>query len=178
MSMAGDLNVVTLVGRLTRDSEIRYSQKGDAVVCFSIALNRRKRNVDGSWEDEANFFNCVYFGKSAEAINQYLTKGRQVAIFGELRQNRYESDGQTRSTVEIFVNTLQLLGGNQNSGSQPRDSFDSPRQSSYSRPTSQYENKPRSQAPQRGMGSDSVDLLENVDFSGGPENYGDDPIPF
>ena len=72
MSMAGDLNVVTLVGRLTRDSEIRYSQKGDAVVRFSIALNRRKRNVDGSWEDEANFFNCVYFGKSLKETIEFI----------------------------------------------------------------------------------------------------------
>ena len=63
--MAGDLNVVTLVGRLTRDSEIRYSQKGDAVVRFSVAINRRKRNADGTWGDEVNYFNCVYFGKSA-----------------------------------------------------------------------------------------------------------------
>lgn len=177
--MAGDLNVVTLVGRLTRDSEIRYSQKGDAVVRFSVAINRRKRNGDGSWEDEVNFFNCVYFGKSAEAVNQYLTKGRQVAINGELRQNRYELDGQTRSTVEIFVNNLQLIGGSQNTQQQSRDSYDSPRQSSYSRPNSQYENRGRSQGPMQSMGSQSVDdSLENVDFSGGPENYGDDPIPF
>lgn len=177
--MAGDLNVVTLVGRLTRDSEIRYSQKGDAVVRFSVAINRRKRNADGTWGDEVNYFNCVYFGKSAEAVNQYLSKGTQVAINGELRQNRYEVEGQARSTVEVFVNSLQLLGSSQNSQQSYRDSLETPRQSSYSRPNSQYENRGRSQAPSQSMGSQSVDdSLDNVDFSGGPENYGDDPIPF
>lgn len=177
--MAGDLNVVTLVGRLTRDSEIRYSQKGDAVVRFSVAINRRKRNADGTWGDEVNYFNCVYFGKSAEAVNQYLSKGTQVAINGELRQNRYEVEGQARSTVEVFVNSLQLLGSSQNSQQSYRDSSEPARQSSYSRPNSQYENRGRSQAPSQSMGSQSVDdSLDNVDFSGGPENYGDDPIPF
>lgn len=177
--MAGDLNVVTLVGRLTRDSEIRYSQKGDAVVRFSVAINRRKRNADGTWGDEVNYFNCVYFGKSAEAVNQYLSKGTQVAINGELRQNRYEVEGQARSTVEVFVNSLQLLGSSQNSQQSYRDSSETPKQSSYSRPNSQYENRGRSQAPSQSMGSQSVDdSLDNVDFSGGPENYGDDPIPF
>ena len=175
--MAGDLNVVILVGRLTRDSEIRYSQKGDAIVRFSLAINRRKRNADG--EDEVHYFNCVYFGKAAEAVNQYLTKGRQVAINGELRQNRYEVEGQARSTVEIFVNSLQLIGGSQNTQHSNSVSFEPSRQSSYSRVNSQYENRGRSQAPSQSMGSQSVDdSLENVDFSGGPENYGDDPIPF
>ncbi len=176
--MAGDLNVVTLVGRLTRDSEIRYSQRGEAVVRFSVAVNRRKRNADGGWEDEANFFNCVYFGKSAEAVNQYLTKGRQVAVNGELRQNRYEVEGQSRSTVEIFVNNLQLIGGGQNSQGARSDFNDQPRQSSYQRNT-QYDSRAQARPQQTARPQmPTEDSLDSVDFSNGPENYGDDPIPF
>ncbi len=89
--MANDLNVVALVGRLTRDSELRYSNGGMAICRFSIAVNRRKRSGDNKWEDEANFFDCSMFGKSAEALNQYLEKvGRfpSSVSFGRTDGNR------------------------------------------------------------------------------------------
>ncbi|MGN0905544.1 MAG: single-stranded DNA-binding protein, partial [Bullifex sp.] len=157
--------------------EIRYSQGGEAVVRFSVAVNRRKRNADGSWEDEAHFFNCVYFGKSAEGVNQYLTKGRQVAINGELRQNRYEVEGQNRSTVEIFVNNLQLIGG-QNPQSGRSDYSEQPRQGSYQRNT-QFDARTQARPQQNARAQvPAEDSLDSTDFSGGPENYGDDPIPF
>ena len=108
--MANDINQVILVGRLTRDAELRYSSGGMAVCKFSVAVNRRKRSGE-QWVDEASFFDIAYFGKAAEAVNQYLQKGKQVAIQGELRQNRWEQDGQSRSKVEIAANNVQLLGG-------------------------------------------------------------------
>lgn len=108
--MANDINQVILVGRLTRDAELRYSSGGMAVCKFSVAVNRRKRSGE-QWVDEANFFDIAYFGKAAEAVNQYLQKGKQVAVQGELRQNRWEQDGQSRSKVEIAANNVQLLGG-------------------------------------------------------------------
>ena len=84
-----DINCVTLTGRLTRDAELKYTQNGGAIVRFSIAVNRSKRNADGSWADEASYFDCVYFGKGAESVNSYLSRGRQVAVSGELRQSRW-----------------------------------------------------------------------------------------
>ena len=105
-----DINTVTLIGRLTRPGELKYTNSGMGVSKFSIAVNRRKKSGD-QWEDEVSFFDCTMFGKRAESLNQYLTKGKQVAVNGELRQNRWEKDGQTRSKVEIIVNDLQLLGG-------------------------------------------------------------------
>jgi single-strand DNA-binding protein len=108
--MASDINKVFLVGRLTRDAELKYTNTGTAVSKFSLAVNRNKRSGD-QWSEEANFFDLTLWGKQAEAVNQYLTKGKQVAIEGELRQNRWEQDGQKRSKVEINVNHLQLLGG-------------------------------------------------------------------
>ncbi len=115
--MASDLNVVALTGRLTRDSELRYTNGGMAIAKFSIAVNRRTKKVD-QWVDEASFFDCSLFGKSAEGVNQFLNKGQQVAINGSLVQSRWEQDGQNRSRVEVMVNSLTLLGSK--SDEQPR----------------------------------------------------------
>jgi single-strand DNA-binding protein len=105
-----DINHVVLLGRLTRDAELKILSNGQAVCKFSIAVNRRKKNGD-QWEDEASFFDIVLWGRSGETLNQYLVKGKQVAIDGELRQDRWTQDGQNRSKVEIVANNLQLLGG-------------------------------------------------------------------
>ena len=113
--MANDINVVTLVGRLTRDSELKYTNSGTAVCKFSLAVNRKKRSGD-QWTDEVSYFDVVLWGKQGEALQQYLSKGKQVAVSGELRQNRWEQDGQSRSKVEIIANNLQLLGGNSSGG--------------------------------------------------------------
>ncbi|MDY0303616.1 MAG: single-stranded DNA-binding protein [Sphaerochaeta sp.] len=166
--MANDLNVVALVGRLTRESELRYSSGGMAICRFSIAVNRRKRTADNRWEDEANFFDCTLFGKSAENLNQYLEKGRQVSIIGELRQSRWEQDGQSRSKVEVVVNSLQLLS--------------SPGGSSDSRGGQQQRSWGNQQAPQGGQNQyqgrtgqeEAAPAFDMV----GPEQFDDDEIPF
>ncbi|MDR3168131.1 MAG: single-stranded DNA-binding protein [Treponema sp.] len=106
-----DLNHVVLIGRLTRDAELKYTANGQAVCKFSIAVNRRKKSGD-QWVDEANFFDIVVWGRQGESLNQYLVKGKMVGVDGELRQDRWEQDGQNRSKVEIVANNLQLLGGN------------------------------------------------------------------
>ena len=109
--MAADLNHVTLIGRLTRDAELKYTSAGFAISTFSIAVNRRRKNGD-QWMEEASFFEINLYGKSAESLKPYLTKGKQVAVDGELRQDRWEQDGQPRSKVVIAANNVQLLGGN------------------------------------------------------------------
>lgn len=105
-----DLNHVILIGRLTRDAELKYTTNGQAVCKFSIAVNRRKKTGD-QWEDVANFFDIVVWGKQGESLKQYLVKGKMVGVDGELRQDSWEQDGQKRSKVEIVANYLQLLGG-------------------------------------------------------------------
>jgi len=105
-----DLNHVVLIGRLTRDAELKYTSGGQAVCKFSIAVNRRKKNGD-QWEDEANFFDIVVWGRQGESLHPYLVKGKMVGVDGELRQDRWQQDGQNRSKVEIVANYLQLLGG-------------------------------------------------------------------
>ena len=106
-----DINHVVLVGRLTRDAELKYTTSGQAVCKFSLAVNRARKNGE-QWEEEANFFDIVLWGKRGEALNQYLLKGKSVAVEGELRQDRWQQDGQNRSKVEIVANNIQLLGGN------------------------------------------------------------------
>jgi len=105
-----DVNHVVLIGRLTRDAELKYTAGGQAVCKFSIAVNRRKKNGD-QWEDEANFFDIVLWGKQGESLQSYLVKGKMIGVDGELRQDRWQQDGQNRSKVEIVASYIQLLGG-------------------------------------------------------------------
>jgi len=111
-----DINHTVLIGRLTRDAEIKYTGNGQAVCKFSIAVNRRRKNGE-QWEDEVNYFDIVLWGRQGESLSQYLQKGKQVCVDGELRQDRWQQDGQNRSKVEIVAGNVQLLGGSQGSGS-------------------------------------------------------------
>jgi single-strand DNA-binding protein len=139
-----DLNRVVLIGRLTRDAELKYTATGQAICKFSIAVNRRKKNGD-QWEDEANFFDIVVWGKQGESFHQYLVKGKMVAVEGELRQDRWQQDGQNRSKIEIVASNLQLLGGGSTSQDRqsPRQTGESPapRDSSHDAPS--YGGAPR-----------------------------------
>ena len=117
-----DLNVVTVVGRLVRDcgqQEFSYLQSGTAVAKISIAVNRSKKQADGSWVDEASFFDVAIFGKTAENLHPYLQKGKQVVIKGSLKQDRWQDKqtGENRSKISIVADEVQLLGGqNQQQG--------------------------------------------------------------
>lgn len=118
-----DINHVVLVGRLTRDvgSDARsfgYLPNGQARANVSIAVNRSKKQGD-QWIDEASFFDVTIWGKQAEGLKPYLLKGKQIAIDGYLRQDRWEKDGVTRSRVTITANNVQLLGGKSDGGQSP-----------------------------------------------------------
>ena len=159
--MATDINSVVLVGRLTRDAQLRYSSSGSGFLSFTIAVNRSKRNADGSWGDEASFIDCIYFGQNSQSISQYLVKGKQVAVQGELRQSKWETDGQQRSKLDVVVNTLSLLSGG-NQGQTTGGNF-----------SSQYSQRP--QNPMR----DNVQSAPVSPVPGpGPESFEDDSIPF
>lgn len=107
-----DINVVTIIGRLVRQPELRHTGGGAAVASFSIAVNRTYKTNDGEKKEEVSFFNCVAWSKTAELVAQYCVKGKQVAIEGRLQQRSWEGkDGNKNSTVEIVVETIQFLGG-------------------------------------------------------------------
>ena len=110
-----DVNNVTLIGRLTADPMLKYLPSGSAVVEFSIANNYY---VSTKNANEVNYFDVVAFGKTAETISKYLTKGKQIAINGSLRQDRWQDKdtNTTKSRIRIIVNSMQMLGANSQSG--------------------------------------------------------------
>jgi len=106
-----DLNVVVITGNLTRDPELR--QAGSTNVCrLRIAVNEPVRNgATGEWGERANYFDVTVWGKQGETCNQYLSKGRGVAVDGRLRWREFETDGQKRQAVEVVAEHVKFLGG-------------------------------------------------------------------
>lgn len=105
------MNNVSLVGRLTRDAELKYTTTGNGICEFALAVNERKKQGD-EWVDVANYFDVTLFGRRGEALNQYLVKGKQVGISGRLQQQRWENkEGQKRSRVVVIAAEIDLLGG-------------------------------------------------------------------
>lgn len=103
------INQVSITGNLTRDPELRSTASGTAVLSFGIAVNDRRKNASGNWEDVPNFFECVTFGNRATALSVILTKGMKVAIAGRLHYSSWEKDGQKHSKVDIIANEVELM---------------------------------------------------------------------
>lgn len=98
------MNFVVLLGRLTKDPELRRTNDGTAVVSFSLAVNRPH-----SREKEVDFIDCVAWRNTAEFIAQYLTKGRQIALTGEMRVRDWTAkDGTKRRSVEVIADTVEF----------------------------------------------------------------------
>lgn len=109
--MASDLNRVILVGRLTRDPELRYTPSGMAVASFSLA-NNRSYSTGGEKKDQVSYFDCVAWSKMGEIITEYCKKGKQIAVEGRLQQRRWDDqDGNKKSKIEIVVENFQFLSG-------------------------------------------------------------------
>src|SRR5690625_2086255 len=105
------------VGRLTRDVDLRYTQSGKAVGNFTLAVNRPFKNQQG--ENEADFINCVAWGKQAENLAQYMKKGNQVAGDGRIQTRTYDDkDGKTVFVTEIIAEYVQFLETKGSSGNQ------------------------------------------------------------
>lgn len=104
------INRVCISGNLTRDPELRSTAGGTSVMGFGVAVNERRKNSQtGEWEDYPNFVDCTLFGKRAEALEQYLSKGAKVAIEGRLRYSSWEKDGQKRSKLGVIVEEIELM---------------------------------------------------------------------
>lgn len=105
-----DLNSVQLFARVVRDGEIRTTAEGTKILSFSIAVNRSKKDGNGNYVDNGNFFPLALFGDYAVKMQPYLKKGQKIIIEGFLFQNRWTNkDGKTRSTTEIGVSKLHLI---------------------------------------------------------------------
>lgn len=97
------MNNVELIGRLTRDPDIRHTQSGHTVARFTLA-------VDAGKDQEANFIPCVAWDKLAETIEKYVGKGRQIGVTGSLKSGKYERDGQTIFTLDVNVRGIDFCG--------------------------------------------------------------------
>lgn len=103
------MNLVALMGRLTADTEVRYTADGKAVAKLSLAVNRRF-----SKENETDFFNCIAFGKTAEFIEKYFKKGMKAVITGELRNNHYtDTNGVKHYSEQIVINNIEFAESKQ-----------------------------------------------------------------
>jgi single-strand DNA-binding protein len=118
-----NLNKVMLIGRLTRDPEIRAFPNGGKVAAFGFAVNNRRKNSStGQWEDDPVFidveaFNRGEMGKQADLVEQYLRKGRQVFLEGHLKLDQWTSqDGQKRQKLKVVVDNMQFLDSKQDGG--------------------------------------------------------------
>jgi single-strand DNA-binding protein len=101
-------NSVTLVGNITKDPELRYTNNGTAKITFGLAVNRRWQNrLSGEWEEAVSFFNVVIWGDLAENVGASLFKGARVIVTGRLDQRTYQTDmGEQRSTVEVVAEEI------------------------------------------------------------------------
>lgn len=112
--MAADMNQVNLVGRLTRDPELRHTQSGDGICNLRVAVTGRGRDESGSWVDKPNFFDVTVFGRQAESVAQYLGKGRRVGVSGRLQWREWtQQDGSVRQAVDVVANDVYFLDSGQ-----------------------------------------------------------------
>jgi single-strand DNA-binding protein len=110
--MSKSVNRVTLLGRLTKPVEVKYTPSGAAVANFSLALNEKYKDKAGAWQEKTEFVNVVVWQRLAEIAGEYLQKGAQVYVEGKLQTRNYEKDGRKIYVSEVIGNELVLLSGN------------------------------------------------------------------
>lgn len=119
-------NRVILMGNLTRDPELRYTPSGQAVADFRMAINRRVKTPDGENRDSVTFVDVTAWGRQAETINEYFTKGRTIFVEGRLQLDEWTSqDGQRRSKLRVVLENFQFIGPRA-AGRGPAESAEAP----------------------------------------------------
>jgi single-strand DNA-binding protein len=107
--MTAAFNRVTILGNLTRDTEVKYLQSGTAVCEIGLAINQRVKKGD-EWVEEPVFVDVTLWGRTAEVAGEYLRKGSSVLIEGRLKLETWETEGQKRSKLKVVGQTMQMLG--------------------------------------------------------------------
>ncbi|KYM58540.1 single-stranded DNA-binding protein [Fusobacterium necrophorum subsp. funduliforme] len=110
------MNVITLIGRLTRDPEVKFGASGKAYCRVSLAVNRP---FD---KEQADFINCVSFGKTAELIGEYFRKGHQIGVSGHLQMNQFEANGEKRTSYDVIVDSFDFLNNKKEEGTVKQES--------------------------------------------------------
>ncbi|MBN8219145.1 MAG: single-stranded DNA-binding protein [Spirochaetes bacterium] len=169
--MPWDLNVIMIVGRLTRDPELSYTQNNTPMCRFSIANNR------GNQEGDVNFFDVVAWNKTAEVVHQVVRKGSQVAIEGKLKQNKFvdKTTGQNRSVVNIIASSVQFLGSPRGQG-EGGGAYGQEAGSEGGGAPRSYPRRPS--APAQGAHGNQDDIVFEKHFDDAPPPGSDDEVPF
>ena len=161
------MNVVMLMGRLTRDPEVRVSQSGNSVATFTVAVDRamtrdKKEQAERNGQPTADFIRCMAFNGTADSIGRYFAKGRKILLEGRIQTGKYENQqGQTVFTTDVIVNRFYFVDSQQTQQTQPQGNY----QQNYRQPTPQ----PAPQPQQTRMDDDLID---------GFSYYNEDDIPF
>lgn len=119
-------NRCILLGNLTRDPEVKYTQGGTAVCEIGLAVNDKRKDAKGDWIEETTFVDVTLWGRTAEIAGEYLNKGSNVLIEGRLKLDSWEKDGQKRTKLRVVAENLRMLGGKQKSGSDDEYNQDAP----------------------------------------------------
>lgn len=160
------VNKAIIVGRLGRDPELRYLQNGTPVCKLNIATSKKYTNNNHETVEKTEWHRVTVWGKLAEVANNYLTKGKEVYIEGELKTSEYMKEGQKHWVTEIHCTSLHLIGGGTNSGN-----------SEEKNQKQNSDSKPKSNSKQNNQDNPVSDSPEPSfsEFNGNP---GDDDIPF
>jgi single-strand DNA-binding protein len=105
-------NRVVLIGNITSEIDLRYTQSETAVCDISLAVNDRRKNQAGEWVEETTFVDVTLWGRTAEVAAEYLGKGSPILIEGRLKLDTWETDGQKRSKLKVVGERMQMLGSN------------------------------------------------------------------
>lgn len=105
------VNAVTLIGRIGRDSELKYTTSGVSIASFSMATNEKYKDKEGNYQEKTEWHNIKMFGKRAEGVSKYLTKGKIVYILGSMQTTSWEKDGVKRYSTDVIANEVKFLGG-------------------------------------------------------------------
>jgi single-strand DNA-binding protein len=109
-------NRVILLGNLTRDPELRYTPTGLAVTDIGLAVNDRRKGQNGEWLDEVTFVDITLWGRTAEVVSEYCSKGKPLLVEGRLKLDSWETEGQKKSKLKVIGEKVQLLGSKESSG--------------------------------------------------------------
>ena len=125
-------NRVILLGNITRDIELKYTQGNTAVTEIGLAVNDKRKDSSGQWVEEATFVDVTLWGRTAEVAAEYLGKGSQVLIEGRLKLDTWEKDGQKRSKLRVTGERMQMLGKRDGGGQGGGQRSQQPAQTSHS----------------------------------------------
>mgnify|MGYP000003595629 CR=1 FL=1 len=164
------INSTVLVGRLTRDPELKFTQSNIAVASFSLAVNRTFKDANG--EREADFINCVIWRQQAEHLANWAKKGALIGITGRIQTRSYENQqGQRVYVTEVVAENFQMLESRNSQGNQQNqgNSFQNGNSSKGGSVNNGYNQQPQQQTPNFGRGNS---------MQGNPMDISDDDLPF